>query len=232
MTYVQRPKAFLFDMDGLLLDTERMFLDAFLEITAEIGIPEPSAKSFFLDLVGTSSNVTTARLDAFLPTDIDRDAFDHEWRNRHAKNVENGIPVKPYAVQLLTAIQAKGVPIAVVTSTNAAPAHHHLDHAGLLSFFETICAGDEVPANKPDPAPYLIAAKRLGVEATSCIAFEDSDLGTTAAVRAGCKTFQIPDLRPVDRSLPDLGQVVVQNLGQAGVKLGLFDPALTSSEQL
>ncbi len=225
------PRAFLFDMDGLLLDTERMFLQAFLELTAPLGIANAQADAFFRDLVGTSAQVTTARLDAFLPGSVDRATFDQDWRTLHAANVEKGVPVKAYAVEVLTAIQYLNVPMAVVTSTRAAPAKHHLEHAGLNGYFKTICAGDEVSANKPDPAPYLEAADRLGVPASDCIAFEDSDLGTTAATRAGCRTFQIPDLRPLGKPLPDLGQAISTDLRDAADQIGLFDPTLTNAVQ-
>lgn len=226
------PKAFLFDMDGLLLDTERMFMSAFLELTRVMNIPDHSAEAFFCTLVGTSSKESTARLSEFLPAGTDLVDFDRRLRALHALNAQNGIPIKPFVVEVLQAIQSRGLPMAVVTSTHAASAHHHLKATELFQYFETICAGDEVSANKPDPAPYITAAQRLGLDPTDCVAFEDSDPGTTAAVRAGCKTYQIPDLRPVDKSLPDLGQVIVQDLGQAGQLIGLFDAALTSSEQL
>ena len=111
--------------------------------------------------------------------------------------------------------------MAVVTSTNRAPALAHLEHAGLLDYFELVVGGDEVSANKPDPAPYLQAAAALGVDPTQCAAFEDSDLGTQAAVSAGCLTTQIPDLRP-PVPLPALGQKVAANLVEAMQNLGLL----------
>lgn len=218
----ERPAAFLFDMDGLLLDTERMFMRAFVVLAADLGIASDAAEAFFATLVGSSSAHTTERLAAFLPEGTDLAAFDHAWRALHAENIRGGVPVKPYALDLLTAIKATGIPMAVVTSTHADAAHHHLREAGLLPFFQTVCAGDEVVANKPDPAPYLQAAQRLGVAARECIAFEDSDMGTTAAIGAGCRTFQVPDLRPADHPLPRLGQRVVTDLGEAARQISVL----------
>lgn len=212
---LKHPAAFLFDMDGLLLDTERMFMQAFVTLTSDLGIATHEAEAFFATLVGSSKEQTTARLRDFLPKQVDFNAFDQEWRDLHARNRTSGVPVKKHAQDLLQAIQVAGIPMAVVTSTFADPAHHHLQDAGLLAYFQTVCAGDEVSANKPDPAPYLEAARRLGVSAQDCVAFEDSDFGTTSAMRAGCFTFQVPDLRPENQAFPALGQVIVNDLGEA-----------------
>lgn len=227
MKLMKSPAAYLFDMDGLLLDTERMFLSAFVTLTDDLKIPRHEAEAFFGTLVGTSSQHTTAQLHRFLPKSTDVQAFDVQWRALHKDNVTRGVPVKPFALDVLRTIRAKGVPMAVVTSTHGPAAQHHLEAAGLLAFFDTVCTGNEVSANKPDPEPYLEAARRLGVEPAQCVAFEDSDLGTTAAVRAGCFTVQIPDLRPPNTPLPDLGQLIAQDLGHAAVQIGLFDKALT-----
>lgn len=227
MASLKTPAAYLFDMDGLLLDTERMFLKAFLTLTDDLGIVTEEATAFFGGLVGTSSKVTTARLHEFLPPQTDVAAFDKRWRILHQKNVEHGVPTKPYARDVLQAIREAAVPMAVVTSTHGPAAQHHLEKAGLLSFFDTVCTGNEVTANKPDPEPYLEGARRLGVDPAGCVAFEDSDLGTTAAVRSGCLTVQIPDLRPPNTPLPDLGQIVARDLRHGAVQIGLFEDALT-----
>ena len=227
MTLLKTPAAYLFDMDGLLLDTERMFLKAFLSLTDELGIAADEAEAFFGGLVGTSNKVTTARLHDFLPQQTNVAEFDQRWRLLHQDNVVHGVPTKPHAVEVLQAIQNAKVPMAVVTSTHGPFAQHHLQKAGILSFFETVCTGDEVAANKPDPEPYLEGARRLGVNPTHCVAFEDSDFGTTAAVRAGCLTVQIPDLRPPNTPLPDLGQIVATDLRHGAVQIGLFEDALT-----
>lgn len=217
--------ALLFDMDGLLLDSEREFMEALVEVGVPFGFARAELEAFFRTLVGTSAAVTGARLAEFLPDGVDAAVFEKEWRQANAARRKRGgqmrVPLRPTVGQVIPALAAEGHRMAVVTSTKRAPALEHLQHAGLLPYFEFIVAGDEVSANKPDPAPYLQAARALGVDPARCAAFEDSDLGTQAAVAAGCVTTQIPDVRP-DVPLPRIGQRVAETLGGAVVQLGLL----------
>ncbi len=206
-------------MDGLLLDTERLFMEALVTVSRPFGMEQTRVRAFFLTLVGTSVQKTTERLADFLPDGVDVATFDQTWRAANAAQRQGPVPLRPYVGHVIPALAAAGQRMAVVTSTKRAPALDHLRSAGLLDYFEIIVGGDEVPANKPDPAPYLQAARTLGVDPTRCAAFEDSDLGTQAAVAAGCVTTQIPDLRP-DVPLPRLGQRVAPNLADAVTALG------------
>lgn len=208
-------------MDGLLLDTERAFLESFVTVCAPLGILRAQAEPFFLGLVGVSSATTTGRLSAFLPGGVDVAEFDRTWRDEHARGLQKGMPLRPDVAEVIPALHAAGHRMAVVTSTHRVHADHHLERGGLHHYFERIIPGDEVPANKPDPAPYVTAAKVLGVDPARCAAFEDSDTGTRAAVAAGCITTQIPDLRPAHVPLPDLGQHVADDLSSAVRQLGL-----------
>ena len=166
--------------------------------------------------------MTGRRLTEFLPATVTASEFEANWRKRHAENVASGVPLKDHVPEVLEALRGQGARMAVVTSTYGEPARQHLQHAGIFEYFEQVKAGDEVSANKPDPAPYREAAEALGVDPKDFVAFEDSDLGTQAAVAAGCLTYQIPDLRPAGKALPDLGQKVRPNLRAALIDLGLI----------
>lgn len=209
----------MFDMDGLLLDTERLFMDALVEVAAPFGYGEAAVRDFFLTLIGTSAEKTTAALADFVPSGVDVADFDRRWRDANRARRQGPVPLRPTVGWVIPALAQDGHRMAVVTSTKRAPAVDHLDSAGLLPYFEIVVAGDEVIANKPDPAPYVQAAALLGVAPARCAAFEDSDTGTRAAVAAGCVTTQIPDLRP-DEPLPALGQHIATDLSQALRQLG------------
>lgn len=209
------PAAYLFDMDGLLLDTETLAMASFLAAVGAFGVTRAQAEPFFLTLVGTSVAESNLRMDAFLPAGVNgadiRDLWDQSFSTRMAQ----GVPLRPLVRETIENLAAQTKNLAVVTSTIGARARHHLAQAGLLDHFAFVLGGDEVSATKPNPAPYLEAALRLGFAPGHCAAFEDSDKGIAAAVQAGCLAVQIPDLRPLGLPLPDLGQMVAQDLASA-----------------
>jgi HAD superfamily hydrolase (TIGR01509 family) len=220
---MDEPAVFLFDMDGLLLDSERVYRSVMVDILAPMGYAQAKVEDLFLRLVGHSGAGSRALLAEFLNDDVA--AFDAAWHAGVRERLAVYVPLRPTVQDSLDALSARGARMAVVTSTHIGPARANLHRAGVLDHFELVVGGDEVPANKPDPTPYLQAAAGMGVAAHLCAAFEDSDPGTTSAVRAGCRTTQIPDLRPMDRPLPDLGQRVAPNLWAALQALGVLDRA-------
>jgi len=210
-----QPDGYLFDMDGLLLDTERLYVELGVGVTTRHGVARELAEPFFVSLVGSSSQHTNAQLQAFLPAQLTVAAFFDEWEALVERRMSGGVPLRPTVRVALDALSARGARMAVVTSTRGARARHHLELAGLDRYFETVLGGDEVSANKPHPAPYREAAARLGLPAHRCAAFEDSDRGIASAVAAGCRAVQVPDLRPADTPLPDLGQLTADTLAGA-----------------
>lgn len=216
------PAAFLFDMDGLLLDSERVYRDVAIRLMADMGFDRPEAEAHFLTLVGNSGAEGLRRVRAFAGSHDSAVAFNAAMHAGVSASLDTHVPLRPMVRETLAALAGQGARMAVVTSTHGANARRHLTHAGLLDLFEFVVGGDEVRANKPDPAPYVQAADALGLDPRHCAAFEDSDPGTTAAVRAGCVTTQIPDLRPVGLALPDLGQRVAPNLWAALQGLGVL----------
>ncbi|NNE81901.1 MAG: HAD family phosphatase [Silicimonas sp.] len=206
-------------MDGLLLDTERVALRAFQDVVAPFGMGAPEAEGLFLTLIGSSGGQTRARLAELFPDHAD--TVDSRWNACFADHLESGVPLRPGAFETVTRLARKGVAMAVVTSTGRDRARHHLDRVGLLPAFVDVIGGDSVTSNKPHPEPYLKGALAVARDPANCVAFEDSDTGTRAAVAAGCRVWQIPDLRPPGLALPDLGQAVATTLVEAVEAAGL-----------
>nr|WP_299207141.1 HAD family phosphatase [uncultured Tateyamaria sp.] len=216
------PDAFLFDMDGLILDSERVYGAVARDILVPHGFAAQAVDAHFLTLVGVSGDAARQRLESFLGPEFDLAGFNVAWHAEVSRRVAQTVPLRPTVRDSLERLAGQGARMAVVTSTNGDTARQHLDKAGLLRHFEAVVGGNEVPARKPDPAPYLQAATALAVDPTRCAAFEDSDSGITAAVRAGCIAVQVPDLRPADTPLPSLGQRVAPDLWAAIEEVGGF----------
>ena len=215
----------LFDMDGLLLDTERVFLELAVTMLTPLGYTDQKIERFFCTLVGSSNSDTRARLTEFLGSADHAAQFYADWYAALQSRMSEQVPLRPTVRETLEALQARDVRMAVVTSTRSELAQSHLRVAGLAGFFEHVIAGDQVTANKPSPAPYLEGAARMATRPQECYAFEDSDAGITSAMAAGCRAVQIPDLRDTRMALPSLGQLIAPDLHTAAQALGLLPKA-------
>lgn len=211
----------LFDMDGLLLDTEKVAMDTFVALAQPCGLTFEAATGFFLTLVGSSGAQTQAAIAARLEG-VDTTRFRADWHDAFMDAIAEGVPVKAGVPETIHRLAAQGRDMAVVTSTKTKHAREELGRAGLLEAFQGVIGGDAVSANKPDPAPYLEGASLIGRHPRDCVAFEDSDRGVMSAARAGCAVWQVPDLRPADTPLPDLGQSTAKTLDAAVRGAGLL----------
>lgn len=210
-----RFKAAVFDMDGLLLDSERPIRDAWLGAAAELGAPLTEAD--YLSVVGRNEREGNARLlDVF---GGDAALLDATRRRADALIAERfgaaPFDVKPGALRLLSALHGAAIPCAVASSTAHREVERRLERTGLLRFFATICGGDEVAHGKPAPDLYQLAVERLGVEARHCVAFEDSNNGARAALAAGLAVVVVPDLKPAEPEWQGHCLAVLNSLEQA-----------------
>ena len=204
--------AVLFDMDGLLVDTEPLWLETETEVMARLGAPwTPEDQHALLggSMAGSVGYMLARATRPAPPETVARWMIEGVLARVRA----GGVAVRPGVRELLAEVAAAGVPHALVTSSQRVFAEAVLDATG-ITFPVTVCAQD-VTAGKPDPEPYLYAAKLLDVDPVRCVALEDSPNGVASATAAGCRVLAVPSLVPIP---PATGRVVLPSL--AGVSLG------------
>ena len=201
--------AAIFDMDGLLLDAERVCMRVFQEACEVQQLPFYT--EVYLSIIGRNAAGIEAIFRKAYGNDLDR--LHQEWRTRYNAVVKHqAIPVKEGVVELLEWLKEQSLPIAVATSTAKDVAKIKLELAGLSKYIDNLTTGCEVNNGKPDPEIYLLAANRLNVEPTKCLAFEDSNNGVRAAVAANMSTYQIPDLVEPCDEVRQFGHSIVPSL--------------------
>ena len=204
------PQAIVFDMDGLLLDTERIAMALFEEACGLHGVTYDQA--LYERCIGTSMQGTREILEGALGAETYH-RVDREWSRLYRARVgTHAVDVKAGARELLELVRRAGLPTALATSTATPLAKIKLNLAGLDRYFATIVGGDAVTRGKPHPEPYLTAARSLGVTPERCWAVEDSDNGVRAAHAAGLFVFQVPDLVQPAPDVRRLGHPVVGSL--------------------
>jgi HAD superfamily hydrolase (TIGR01509 family) len=217
-------QAVLFDMDGLLVDSEPLWFVVEREVAERLGAPWGDADQEAL--IGGSLERTVSHLLAKAGGAATAGRGDvARWLVEGMARLvlARGLPLQPGAARLLAALDAAGVPCALVTASSRAIMEAVLKVTG-LSFGVTVC-GEDVRRGKPDPEPYLRAAALLGVPPAGCVVLEDSPTGIAAARAAGCPVIAVPSV-PVS---PGPGIITVESLDEVG--FDLLERAVTGNSE-
>ena len=191
----------LFDMDGVVLDTEKLYTRFWMEASAFYGFPMTREQALGMRSLG--GPVAQEQLQRYFGPAADYFAIRAkriELMNRFI--AENGVEPKPGIRELLAYLQQRKLACAITSSASLATIQAHLGSLGLARMFDRLCSGKDVPNGKPAPDIYLHGAACLGLKPEECLALEDSPTGITAAFRAGTHPVMIPDQdQPTEETL-------------------------------
>lgn len=207
-------KAAIFDMDGLLLDSEPLAKKAFDTVCEQFGLGDMS--EVFMRFVGTNTEKGNAVIKEALNGAVDAEHFNATWRGLYGTWVKDDpVPLKLGVEEVLEYLKLHNIPMAVATSSKTSIAQHKLGKSEIINYFDIVIGGDQLTHSKPHPEIFLKAAASLSCEPSSCIAFEDSPNGVKSAVSAGMTVVQVPDLISPDAELLALGHIVLEQISDA-----------------
>ena len=182
----------VFDVDGLMIDTESVWKNAFDKAGDKYGIPN-LGDTLFPSLIGKRLEDEQELLDRLLPSDIQNQLI-NEWRQIGLGSLEREVPVKPGLYEMLDYLEQHHIKMAVATTTRRELTEQRLKKIGVYDRFDYVLCGDEVTKRKPDPEIYLSVLHKMNTKAENAIVLEDSSVGVEAAYRTGIDCIQVPDL--------------------------------------
>ena len=207
-------KAVLFDMDGLMIDTESLSTEAFINSAKAQGYN--MTKEETLKVLGfTKASIYQFWIDYFQGTNVDGKKLVDD----HYEYIENvlytvGPEKMPYVEELLKYLRENNYKIAVASSSDTADIKNNLEKTKLEKYIDEIASGAEVENGKPAPDVFLLAAERLGVDPKDCLILEDSKAGIKAGKASGAMVFMVPDMFTVDKECEDTADRILTDLGE------------------
>ena len=183
----------LFDMDGVVLDTEKLYCRFWMEAANALGYPMTVEQA--LGMRSLNAQAGQAKLESYFGPGVSREAMkDKRIELMDAYVSVYGVEPKPGIHELLQELKKRGICTAITTSSPMDRVRRYLKPLGLLEQFDCLCSGHDVPHGKPEPDIYLYGAASVGLAPDECLAIEDSHAGVLSASSAGCLTVLIPDL--------------------------------------
>ena len=182
----------LFDLDGVVIDSESLYTRFWMEAAGDLGFPMTREQA--LQMRSLNPGLAKSKIESFFGKEADYAAIRaHRIELMNAHIEAHGVDEKPGIRALLALLKEKNIPCAITSSTAIPVIRQHLGRLGLLEGFTALCSGKDVPRGKPAPDIYLAGAAALGLKPENCLAIEDSPSGVEAAWRAGGKTVIVPD---------------------------------------
>lgn len=185
-------KGILFDMDGLILDTEKLYTHFWQEAANALGYPMTREQA--IGMRSLNRDIGAAKLQSYFDRPIDYEAVRNKRIELMSAFIDReGVEAKPGIHELLTYLKEKGIKTAIATSSPIERTLQYLGSVGLENSFDELISGYMVEKGKPEPDIYLLAASKLGLKPNECLALEDSQSGLMSGSRAGCYPVMIPD---------------------------------------
>ena len=204
-------EAVIFDMDGVLFDTEKLCMDSWIAIAGERNIPDMEV--FFPRCIGRNLTDTRMLFGEFYGELYDYEEFRKQaaaWFHDYIE--KNGMPMKKGVKELLEYLQRGGYKIGLASSTSRHSVEDHLERARIRGYFQSLTTGDMVEHSKPQPDIYLMACKSLEVNPAQTMAIEDSPNGIRAAHAAGMIPVMVPDLIAPDQEMREKSSLICHDL--------------------
>lgn len=213
-----RVRAVIFDMDGLLLDSERIAYAIGRESSLHLGLPWDHEVA--MRMIGTNSRDGYQLLQNAFGPDFPVEAHQAEFGRRYEQAIMEGrFPLKPGVHELLDLLAQRGLPCAVATSTRRSRALPKLQHVGILERLHGVVGGDEVTHGKPAPDIYLAAAALVDVPIEDCLVLEDSNTGVRGGLASGAQVVMVPDLLTPAEDIVARGVTVLADLHAVAARL-------------
>ena len=210
--------AVIFDMDGVIFDSERAFIHSFKEICEDEGFE--FKEQACLDCIGVNWNSSKAIFEAAYGSDFD---FPHYFDLVRKRMGAMRFPIKPGVREIFAYLKEKEIPTALASSTREVSVKRMLGDEGMLDWFDVIVCGDMVSHSKPHPEIFLTAAEMLELAPEVCYVIEDSYNGIRCAHNAGMHPIMVPDILQPDEEIRGLAEIVLPTLNDV---IGYFKKVL------
>lgn len=206
-------KAFIFDLDGTLIDTEKIYRQVWPQAMKSLGYEYTDVQ--YLSMRSLGRPYAPAKFKEWYGQD-----FDYDGARRVRKGLfdayvaEQGIEIKKGAIELLEYLRSKGIVTAIATATDLDRAEEYLKFVGLYGYFDKVISATMVDEGKPSPKVYQYASMELGFEPSECVAVEDAPNGIKSAYSAGLKVIMVPDQTEPEEDIMHMFYAKVESLDQ------------------